>query len=226
MLGKSFLDLANSSMEMYKPLLRNMVDNLGAVNETLAKGDFTKMKMPKLFKETCNCCPPEFECPPHCIAAIERHAMQGERIIVPFYVKNTCSHQKTYRIGVRDLTDADGQMAPSQPQLNRHEVKLEPGQSMRVLMQVDLNGFKNSSTYTTEIVLREKDINQNICFTLKIDNDPDHVVAEPKEERKMKLKWQSWKDHYYCEPNKGRVVPTLNSDPATVVPVVNKPKDS
>ncbi|MBC7874806.1 MAG: hypothetical protein H7Y01_12465, partial [Ferruginibacter sp.] len=125
--------------------------------------------------------------------------------IVPFMVKNTCSHAKTYRIGVRELIDADGRPAPSQPILNKQTITLQPGRSERVLMQIDLDKFENGSSHSTEIVIRENEINQNICFTLKVNNDCQQVVtAEPQDEKKYKLRWQSWQSHYYCEPKKDR----------------------
>ena len=123
--------------------------------------------------------------------------------MVPFLVKNTCNETKTYRVGVRELKDQDGKPAPFQPQLNKHSVTLEPGRSERVVMLLDLSDFANGSTYTTEIVLRENEINQNICFTLKIDNDQNLVTAQPQNEKQYQLRWQSWQSHYYCEPKKG-----------------------
>src|SRR5690606_19062477 len=42
------------------------------------------------------CCPPEQECPPHCLLEIDWEAHIGEVIIVPFGVKNHCGQEKTY----------------------------------------------------------------------------------------------------------------------------------
>ena len=118
----------------------------------------------------------------------------------PFLIKNTCSQTKTYRVGVRDLVDqANNQPAPSQPQLNKNSVTLAPNQSEQVLMSLDLMQFNTGSTYTAEIVVREKEINQNICFTLIVANPVDIVTATPKDEKCYNMRWQSWKDHYYCE---------------------------
>src|SRR6185503_10218617 len=114
--------------------------------------------LPFLKKDDCDCCPPKNECPPHCILQITRHASAGERIIVPFMVKNKCGATKHYRIGVRDLKNDDGSIAPSQPVLNKHEVTLDAGQSELVLMSIDLLQFSNGNTYNAEIVLRENDI--------------------------------------------------------------------
>lgn len=205
-IGNTIRDITNSSLAAYKPLMEGMMNNLTSLNQSVLKGDYTALKMPKLFKETCNCCPPDCDCPPHCIASISRCAAQGERIIVPFLVKNTCSHTKTYRVGVRELKDQDGKLSPTQPKLNKHSITVEPGRSERVLMLLELDKFENGTTHSTEIVLREKEINQNICFTLKIDNDCQLISVEPKDEKQFLLKWQSWQSHYYCEPKKNRQV--------------------
>ncbi|MEO7960395.1 MAG: hypothetical protein ABIR19_02545 [Ginsengibacter sp.] len=125
-------------------------------------------------------------------------------------IKNDCNQTKTYRIGVRQLDDETGNSAPSQPVLNKSTVTLEPGRSEEVLVSVDLANFKNGSTYTTEIVLREKEINQNICFTLIVE-DPRSTVVVPQSEQQYRLRWQSWKDHYYCEK------PAFNRAPGTNV---------
>ncbi|MBC7875338.1 MAG: hypothetical protein H7Y01_15160, partial [Ferruginibacter sp.] len=149
-LGNTLRDLANSSLAAYKPLMEGMLNNVTTMNKSVLSGDLSAIKLPKLFKETCNCCPPDCcECPPHCIASISRCAAQGERIIVPFMVKNTCSHAKTYRIGVRDLVDADGKLAPSQPILNKQTITLQPGRSERVMMGIDLEKFENGSSWST-----------------------------------------------------------------------------
>ena len=203
-LSNAFSELANSSIKAYQPLMKTMAETYTNAGKQLLKGGYGSIQFPKLFKETCNCCPPDCTCPPHCIAAIERHAMEGERIIVPFTVKNNCSHQTTYKVGVRELKDQDGKTASSQPILNKDSITLEPGQSIRVLMSIDLISLHNGSTYKTEIVLREKDINQNICFTLFVE-DTNDVMVEPQEEKKMQMRWQSWRDHYWCEPKKGSV---------------------
>ena len=117
-------------------------------------------------------------------------------------VKNKCGGTKHYRIGVRDLKNVDGSMAPSQPILNKHDVTLDAGQSEMVLMSIDLLQVPNGNTYNAEIVLREKDINQNICFKLIVDGNSNVPVAEPLDEKKYLLRWQSWKSHFYCEPKK------------------------
>jgi hypothetical protein len=201
-LTDSLQNMADISMSSIKPIIDGMVKNMASVNSAVYSGGLPAIKLPQIKLQDCNCCPPEQTCPPHCIASIKRCAMPGERIIVPFLVKNSCSMVKTYRVGVRELVDADGKPAPFQPMLNKSSVTVQPGRSERVLMMIDLEKFTNGSEYTTEIVLREKDINQNICFTLSLDADCNTVTAAPEDEKKYNLRWQSWQSHYFCEPQK------------------------
>jgi hypothetical protein len=185
--------------------MEGMMSNMNTVNRSVKDIQSSGISFPSLYKETCQCCPPEPECPPHCIATINRVAAQGERILVPFMIKNSSKQAKTYRIGVRELKDQDGKLAPAQPQLNKTSVTLDAGRSERVVMMIDLSQFDNGLGFATEIVIREKDINQNICFNLKIDNDHQLVTATPKDEQNYKKRWQSWQSHYYCDvPDKKR----------------------
>lgn len=205
-IGDSMQSLTDTSLSFIKPVLDSMVSNVSSISKSAsADGSIFKLpqiKIPQLkLQENCNCCPPEETCPPHCMASIKRTAMVGERIIVPFNVKNNCSHTKTFRIGVRELLDEKGTIAPEQPRLNKQSVTLSPGRSEQVLLSLDLAKFNNGSTYTAEIVLREKEINQNICFTL-YTGDHAAITAQPQDEQKYKLKWQSWKSHFYCEPKR------------------------
>lgn len=202
LISDTLTQIAGNSLQSFKPVMESMLNNITSMTQSVRNINTGNLVLPKLYKETCNCCPPEDECPPHCIAQITRTAAEDERIMVPFLVKNTCSETKTYRVGVRDLKDQDGKPAPTQPQLNKSSVTIEPGRSERVVMLVDLSKFANGSTYTTEIVLREQEINQNICFTLKIDNDYNLVTAQPQNEKQYQLRWQNWQSHYYCEPRK------------------------
>ncbi len=198
-LTDNLLQLTNLSVSTLKPLMDSVVNNLSSANKAFLQNTSTVLKFPTLNND-CDCCPPKNECPPHCIASITRTAMNGERIIVPFLIKNACSQTKTYRVGVRDLVDqSNNQPAPFQPQLNKTGVTLAPNQSEEVLMSVDLMQFNTGSTYTAEIVVREKEINQNICFTLIVANPSGIVTATPKDEKSYRMRWQSWKDHYYCE---------------------------
>jgi hypothetical protein len=198
-LTDNFQQLTNLSIAAIKPLMEGVMNNVSAANKALLQNTSTVIKFPVLNND-CDCCPPKNECPPHCIASITKTAISGERIIVPFLVKNNCSSVKTYRIGVRDLvSQADNTLAPNQPQLNKQYVTLQPNQSEQVLMTIDLEQFNAGTTYTAEIVLREKEINQNICFTLMVSNPANVVTAIPKDENSYRMRWQSWKDHYYCE---------------------------
>ncbi len=204
-LTDSIQKMANLSIGNMKPFIEGMMNNLTAINKTVIDSGIPAIKIPSIKIQDCDCCPPKNDCPPHCIASISKCAMAGERILVPFKIKNTCSILKTYRIGVRELKSDDGQPAPAQPRLNKQSVTLEPGRSERVLMTIDLEKFNNGSVYATEIVLRENEINQNICFTLSLDGDCHTIVAEPQDEKKYRLRWQNWQSHYYCEPQKHRI---------------------
>lgn len=198
-LSTGLQQLTNFSLSAISPLMEGVLGNISAVNKSMQEKGLP-FKIPVLKFDECDCCPPKQVCPPHCIASITRCAMTGDRIQVPFLVKNTCSQRKIYRVGVRELkSEEDGQLAPSQPVLNKPGVTLDPGRSEMVIMTVDLANFKNGSTYTTEIVLREREINQNICFTLNVDDSCDITVVTPKDEKDYRLRWQSWKDHFYCE---------------------------
>lgn len=208
MLSDNLQQLTNLSISTLRPMMEGFINNISAINNSVIKKGLPLIKIPKLNAGNCDCCPPEESCPPHCIASITKSAMEGERIIIPFMVKNDCNQIKTYRVGVRELIDENGAVAPAQPALNKSAVTLEPGRSEQVLIALDLANFKTGSTYTTEIVLREKDINQNICFTLIVE-DPKAIVVTPYSEQKYRLRWQSWKDHYYCEK------PTTNRTPGT-----------
>lgn len=194
--------LADISMGTFKTTIESASRNLSDMSKVMSGLGLGTFTLPSLKKDDHECCPPKHECPPHCILQITRTASAGERIIVPFMVKNNCNTQKKYRVGVRDLKHIDGSMAPAQPVLNKNEVTLEPGQSELVLMSLDLLQFSNGNTYNAEIVVREKDINQNICFTLKVDGNNAVPVATPLDEKKYLLRWQSWRSHFYCEPKK------------------------
>lgn len=189
--------LTNLSLSALKPVMEGMINSMSSITDSILKNGIPTIQIPTIGQSNCDC-PPKENCPPHCIAAIKRTAVPGERIIISFNVKNDCNKTKTYRIGVRELKDENGALAPAQPVLNKNSVTLDPGGSEQVLVSVDLNNFNNGSTYTTEIVLREKEINQNICFTIKVDNSGSTSVA-PLDEQQYLLHWQSWKDHYYCE---------------------------
>jgi len=203
--------LANLSLSSWKNMIDANIKMMGDAGNILGSMGIS----PGAFrqKETCNCCPPCEDCPPHCLLMIERIAHAGEIIIVPFAVKNTCGNPRHYKIGVRPLVNQDGQAAPSQPTLNKTEIDVQPNQSVNLLMKLDLsNGYHAGDLFQTDIVIREKDINQNICFRLKIEAFFDVPVARPLDEKKYKLHFQSWQSHYYCEPKTSRVTLTQNND--------------
>ncbi|MEO6221418.1 MAG: hypothetical protein ABIO81_13380 [Ginsengibacter sp.] len=198
--------IADMSMATVKSSLENISGNMGQLNKVMSNIGLGTFKMPFTQKSKHDCCAPEEECPPHCILQLTRHAYAGERIMVPFMIKNSCNTTRTYKIGVREMKNLDGSIAPAQPELNKKQVTLDADASEMVLLGIDLNQFSNGNTYTAEIVIREKDINQNICFTLIVDGNKNVPVAEPLDEKEYLLHWQSWKSHFYCEPKKaGRV---------------------
>src|SRR5687768_17525555 len=90
--------------------LKTMVDsNTRVINEAgsvLSSIGLNPSSMTK--KSDCNCCPPKEECPPHCLLTIIRTAHPGERILIPFSIRNKCGGPKKYRVGVRQLMDRQG----------------------------------------------------------------------------------------------------------------------
>lgn len=196
--------LADISMGTLKTSVESASKNITEMSKVIGSMGMGNFTLP-LMKNDDNCCAPKEECPPHCLLQITRTASAGERIIVPFMVNNKCGNTKTYRVGVRELKSIDGSMAPSQPTLNKSQVTLDAGQSEMVSMTIDLGQFSNGNTYNAEIVIREKDINQNICFKLVVDGNNNVPVAVPLDEKKYQLHWQSWKSHFYCESPKGFV---------------------
>jgi len=168
-------------------------------------------------KDDCNACPPGCDCPPQCLLSVTRDANPGEVIIVPFKVKNVLQTARTYLVGVRPFYDNDGNLLPNQPTLNKTSVNLQPGQSILVEMKIDLtNGYTAGSSYSTEIVIREKDVNQNICFTLNVTANSFIPEAHPLNEQSYFTHFQDWKSHYYCDQR-----PTISrTDPVTPVGTV------
>ncbi len=149
----------------------------------------------------CGCCPPECDCPPRCLLQLHRSAYPGETVVVPFSVRNTTGMARTYKVGVRDLLDQQGNPAPGQVFVNQNSIALQPGQAITLLAQVNLGQFQ-TGIYETDIVLREKDVNQNICFRLEVVPFPDAPEARPWDENKLLTHFQSWQSHYYCTPQK------------------------
>lgn len=195
--------LTDMSFDFYKNLFDNVFQNNSTFSQNASQLSKNALDPLKAMFNSGECCPPKQECPPHCIATLHRRAMKGERILVPFQIKNCCGGVKTYRAGIRELKDQDNKPAAAQPKLNKNSVTLQPNASERVLMILDLANFE-TGTYTAEIVVREKEYNQNICFTLTV-GDESGILVCPHDEKKYKLKWQSWQSHYYCEPPQERV---------------------
>lgn len=153
--------------------------------------------------DNCGCCPPNCDCPPQCLLTISKNAYPGERVVVPFVIKNTCNTAKTYRVGVRPLMDQFGEPASLAVQLDKEQVTLNPGQSVTVLMTIDLaNEQRTGISFQTDIVLREAEVNQNICFTLHLKAYSHIPVAKPMDESHYLNRFQSWQSHYYCEKPK------------------------
>ncbi len=185
-------------------------ENLKMAGEAYAKMPGYSSCGPTKAKD--DCCPPRKECPPRCLAEVVREACQGEVIVVPFTIKNKCGAAKDYRVGIRPLVDQNGNQAPVQPSLNVDVVHLEPGQRITVQMTVNLTqGFEVGNVYSADIVVREQDVNQNICFKLRVKPCTDGVEVCPLEEREYFTHWQSWQDHFYCEQK-----PNRTSDQTTV----------
>jgi hypothetical protein len=192
--------------------MENKENNLEGIQQNLLRGfqmltDFSlstldsSMKYINSSQPGKDSCTPKNECPPHCLLLIERHAISGERIVVPFMIRNSSGTQRRYRVGMRELKNINGSAAPSQPRLNKNQVLLEAGMEELVLMEIDLREFSNGNTYSTEIVIREKEINQNICFKLIVGLNKV-PVAKPLDEKKYTLRWQGWETHFYCEQQK------------------------
>lgn len=201
-LTDNFQKMSKLSFDTMKPFIENMFETASNMNQSILNGEIPALNLSSLqTKKSSNCCPPEQKCPPQGIASISRQAAAEERIMVPFNIKNTCSTTKTYRVGVRELVGNDGEVAPTQPVLNKTSVTLEPGRSERIMMTLELRGFSPGSIYVSEIVLREREINQNICFTLHVDNSSVAEVT-PYDEKEYKQKWLKWQSHFYCDPPK------------------------
>jgi hypothetical protein len=189
--SKFSMDLFSASFENNMKMANEMGNLLGNMG----------IKLPTFSPaKHSDCCPPEPYCPPHCLIEINREAYVGEMIVVPFAVKNTCGAAKIYRIGLRPLVNQDGTPAPIQPVLNKNQVELQPGQSVNILMTINLmQGVSAGDCFQTDIVIREKEINQNICFKLKVVPFCEVPIAKPLDEKEYLNHWQSWQSHFYCE---------------------------
>lgn len=190
--------MADISLETFKFSVQNTLKNVNELKNTISSIDPGIFKLPLTKKYNCDCCPPVAECQPEYLLKINRIASSGERVVVRFVVKNEGNETRTYRIGIRALKSIEGSAAPSQPVLNKNNITLDAGSAEVILMTLDLERFQNGENYNTEIVIREREINQNIYFSILIDNN-SLPVAKPLDEKKYLLHWQSWKSHFYCE---------------------------
>ena len=150
------------------------------------------------------CCPPKDECPPRCLLRLSRRARPGEVILVPFQIRNASGQPKQYQLGVHPLLDQHGNPAPTQPTLSTTQIQVPPGHTRVVEMRLDLSNYQAGNVYETDIVVREKEVNQNICFTLTVESGADAPVATPHDEQKLQRHFVHWHHHYYCEEPRRR----------------------
>lgn len=170
------------------------------------------------------CCPPTETCPPYCLIEITRRAHPGEVILVPFRIRNASGQPRTYQIGVRPMVDEHQNPAPSQPTLDQLSATINPHQTVLVEMKLDLRaaGYQAGQQYEATIVVREKEINQNICFRLLLDPFTGIPEATPLDERDLKTHFVSWHYHFYCDEQPARV--KVTKQPRDVEPVKGREK--
>jgi hypothetical protein len=207
--SESLSKLNNASMRMMRRAvddnirfageMQNILSEMGIALPGASSGKLVQAKHPSNCQ--CGCCPPEYDCPPQCLLMLSRSAYPGETVIVPFSIRNTTGVARDYKVGVRDLLDQQGNIAPGQVSINKDVISLQPGQAVTLLAQVNLAQFQ-TGIYETDIVLREKDVNQNICFRLEVLPFPDAPEARPWDENKLLTHFQSWQSHFYCTPKK------------------------
>ncbi|MBP9188744.1 MAG: hypothetical protein KBF51_04345 [Chitinophagales bacterium] len=217
--NKGITDIFSNFQNLNDATLKIMKDNLNANTEwwtefgkLFSNPGEKKSKSNHVPGCNCNdCCPPCNECPPNCLISIHREANAGETIKVPFKIKNDLSVAKTYRIGVRTIYDADGNAINVQPTLDKTTVTLQPGASQLINMTLQISAdYMPGYSYETEIVIREKDVNQNICFSLAVNAFENIPVACPRNEKDYFIKWQSWQSHFYCEEKPPVSITTVN----------------
>ncbi len=221
-LDSSLRGLGTAVNGLFKESLTGTSNLLGRMGDVL---DAARAMGPKTRQSTQKvpCCPPEWECPPQCLLEITRRAQPGEVILVPFRIHNGSSVPKHYAVGVRPMVGPDQTPAPSQPTLDKTSVNINPLQSVLLEMRIDLSsGYRMGSQYEATIVVREKDINQNICFRLILQAEPV-PVATPYDEKDLKCHFVGWQQYFYCcEPDsKGRqdIPPPPPIDPTGQVDV-------
>lgn len=194
----SLQQLSRTSMQLFSEAMET--------NNQLARSWWMGSEDPTAKQDrSVPCCPPEWDCPPHCLATISRTVHTGEVVMIPFYLKNPCSQPKTYRIGLRPLLDPEGKTYENVLQLDKTSVTMQPGQAAVVRVRADLTrGLQTGKCYTAEIVVREKEVNQNICLQLCVDDYQDLPVVHLREEADYLYHFQSWDRHFYCTPGSGR----------------------
>jgi hypothetical protein len=203
----SSFSFANATQQMKrisdaagKMITDNTNNNLQFFNELQNVMGLTGVNPFQVKSSSCNACPPDCDCPPQCLASIIRDANIGEVIVIPFRVRNSLQTAKTYKVGVRPIYDDNGNLLPEQPSLNKTSLTLQPGQAVLVEMTMDLTkGYTAGNSYSTEIVIREQDINQNVCFTLNVNAATLITEVSPLSENSYYSHFQSWQSHYYCD---------------------------
>lgn len=198
----------------------NMVSRAGQVADAAASVPASASRTTGSVREV-PCCPPTETCPPYCLIEITRRAHPGEMILVPFRVRNASGQPKTYHFGVRPMVDEHQNPAPSQPTLDKLSATINPHQAVLVEMKLDLRagGYQAGQQYEATIVVREKEINQNICFRLLLDPFTGVPEATPLDEQELKTHFVSWHYHFYCDEQPARVTftqPPLDVEPAKV----------
>ena len=192
-------NFSNTSMKLFSEAMESNMQMSRSWMDT-----WSQSTTPAKNKHSVPCCPPDIECPPHCLTIIHRYVMRGECIVVPVAVKIKCNHPKTYKVGVRPLLDPEGNPTPVQPSLDKTTISVQPGHSVIVRLMLDLKeGFKTGTCYQTEVVIREKQVNQNICVRICVDDYRDVPEVTLREEAEYFNHFQSWEGHFYCE-NKPR----------------------
>jgi hypothetical protein len=163
------------------------------------------------------CCPPVEHCPPACLLLLTRRAVPGEVILVPFRIHNGTGAVKSYAVGLRPMMNDQQQPAPTQPSLDKTHVTIQPGQSVALDMRIDLSvaGYHAGQQYEATIVVREKDINQNICFRLVLDA-ASAPTATPCDERDLKSHFVGWQYHFYCDERDTKRAVANDLDPKAV----------
>jgi hypothetical protein len=143
-------------------------------------------------------CPPEDLCLPRCLLRITRSARVGEVIIVPFRIRNTGNTERRYKLGVRPFLDENGAEV-GQATLDSIEATVPAGGAVRREMRIQVNrNYKAGEVYETDIVIRERSYNQNICFRLTVSSAGDVPEVTLYDERDLGLHFHRWYHHYYC----------------------------